>query len=320
MPAIEAALSASPSAPTEVRNGSSPAVAGAKSTASEVPSNDAFIAALLAQASMPVANPELPPPLADAAVNGQDLPLARPALAALNTPRRAAMNATVEVLSGAVSSSDKAGDAVETDFAQAFAAMQDVLSGSPPKPLAAQDEADSGGAPKLDHIGQTLDTMAALHVPRGAEASPSSQAYVAKPAALPLDQPALFAERLNQHLSVMLTEHVQTAHLAVSPPELGPIEVRVTLVGDEVKIQLAASHAATREALNDALPRLRASFADSGISLGQASVFAQMPERQQSNPSFDPARGAADGDFERHHVTPSAVPRSVRIGLIDAFV
>ncbi|CAN0062417.1 unnamed protein product, partial [Phaeothamnion confervicola] len=107
------------------------------------------------------------------------------------------------------------------------------------------------------------------------EAQAPATAHAAKPAPLPMDQPALFAERLNQHISFMVGDHIQTAQIAVSPADLGPVEVRVTLVGDEAKIQLTATHAATREALNEALPRLRASFAEAGISLSQAGVFAQ---------------------------------------------
>lgn len=152
------------------------------------------------------------------------------------------------------------------------------------------------------------------------EAGAVQQTYSEKASPLPVRDPALFAERLNQQVAVMITQHAQQARLAVNPPELGPVEVRVTVVGDEATIQLAATHAATREALEEALPRLRAAFADSGIALGHAGVFTEMPERHPDprqaagSPANHADLGAALGTNE-----PPPLAR-VLLGLVDAFV
>ena len=331
MPAIDAL----PSSAVELRPGGSSPAASENSAATDTQASDAFIAALLAQSTLPPAHPEVPVATtarAAASAGGQELPALRLTIAAQPGPRRAIGSAVADSVLAAAQL--PAAEGVEEDFAAAFATLQDTMIGAaggersaPP----AADGATGGGAMTLlsdltsgagnaVHTEQTLDGLAGVQGARGQEATAPTQATTAKPAALPIDQPTLFAARLNQHISLMLGEQVQSAQIAVTPPDLGPVEVRITVVGDEAKIQLVASHAATREALADALPRLRASLADAGLSLAQAGVFAQMPERQQAQPSFDANPGHGETDFEHTPRAALAPARALRRGLIDAFV
>ncbi|MGE0859252.1 MAG: flagellar hook-length control protein FliK [Gammaproteobacteria bacterium] len=319
--------------------------------------SDAFAAALLAQGMMPQMTPAATPVAVETGAGlgaGQELPGLRPALAASGTPRRAptvalagptdAPQATA-LLPGALPAATA--DAGEQEFAMAFAALQDAMVGG--------GEVDKGEGPlvggegqalgaALGEFGEALQTLTAAAAPRAEGAGTGSEAllagqigrahgagaagapgqvYAQQSAPLPMDQPALFAERLTQHVSVMLGDAVNSATIAVTPPDLGPVEVRVTVVGDEAKIQLAATHQATREALQDALPKLRAALADSGLSLGQAGVFAQMPERQQQaqGEASTAQFGGRDGDeFDAAAVAPTPAARNLRLGLVDAFV
>ena len=327
MPAIDAL----PSAAVELRPGGPSPAASENSAATDTQASDAFIAALLAQSTLPPAYPEVPVATAAASAGGQELPALRPTIAAQPGSRRAIGSAVADAALAAAQA--PAVEGVEEDFAAAFATLQNTMTGAAGGERSAPPAADgatggamtllsdlASGAGNAVHTEQTLDGLAGVQGARGQEATAPTQATAAKPAALPVDQPALFAARLNQHISLMLGDKVQSAQIAVTPPDLGPVEVRITLVGDEAKIQLVASHATTREALADALPRLRASFADAGLSLAQAGVFAQMPERQQAQPSFDANPGHGETDFEQTPRAALAPARALRIGLIDAFV
>ena len=83
----------------------------------------------------------------------------------------------------------------------------------------------------------------------------------------------------------MVQGEQQFAKLRLNPPNLGPIEVRVTVHQDQTSVSFLAQHAAVREALEAALPRLREMFDQQSLQLVQADV--QDPGAQQ--------RGAADG-------------------------
>lgn len=339
MPAIDVV----PTTVVEARPASQTPAANDNSGATDNRASDAFIAALLAQSVMPPAPAEVPPaaaPVAVAAATGQPLPGVRPAFAAMSPPQRATNGAVVISSDGIVAAPTTLTPATadaegEDDFAATLASVQDSMSAASRGEQNTTSDAGGDGELRLltDLFGashgpghtprteQGLDAMAGLSGLRnGQQAHGSGQTYDLKAAALPIDQPALLAARLNQHISVMLGDQLQSAQIAVSPAELGPVEVRITLVGDEAKIQLVASHASTREALADALPRLRASLADAGLSLAQAGVFAQMPERQPPQAFVAANAGHGDGDLERAPVAALPAARALRIGLIDAFV
>lgn len=304
--------------------------------------SDAFIAALLAQSTLPTAVPDAAQTVAEGGplpAAGPELPTLRPALATQAGVRRAPLAATTDSPPALLASDTPKVEGGADEFATAFVALQDAMTGGGERAAPLAREAD--GAAPLSGSGlladlsaamagatsqgdstpsQALDALTGAHAARAQETSAPAQSYVAKPAPLPVDQPALFTERLNQHISLMIGEQVQSAQIAVTPADLGPVEVRVTMVGDEAKIQLSATHAATREALNEALPRLRASFAEAGISLSQAGVFAQMPERQQPDPSQGGQARASEHDFEPAPAAARSAARNLRVGLIDAFV
>ncbi|HWI83379.1 flagellar hook-length control protein FliK [Ramlibacter sp.] len=60
--------------------------------------------------------------------------------------------------------------------------------------------------------------------------------------------------------------------LQLHPAELGPLKVKLSLGERQAQVMFVSEHAAVRQALEAALPQLRSTFADSGISLGQATV------------------------------------------------
>lgn len=60
--------------------------------------------------------------------------------------------------------------------------------------------------------------------------------------------------------------------LNLNPAELGPLKVKLSLIDSQAHVAFVSEHAGVRQALEAALPQLRTSFADSGISLGQTTV------------------------------------------------
>ena len=113
--------------------------------------------------------------------------------------------------------------------------------------------------------------------------------------------------------------------MSLSPPDLGPVDVRITVANDEASVQIAAPTSAAREAIQEALPRLKEMMEQSGVRLNDAGVFAQLPQRDQSGG----AQQRADWWSQDQHMNGTgvrpddeAIPAPVlmtRIGLIDAY-
>jgi len=69
------------------------------------------------------------------------------------------------------------------------------------------------------------------------------------------------------------------ADLVLTPPQMGRIEVSLSITGDQATANFVSGNPAVREALEAALPRLREVLADAGIQLGQTQVGAGNPQQ-----------------------------------------
>jgi flagellar hook-length control protein FliK len=177
--------------------------------------------------------------------------------------------------------SDSAWTAATEDAAQGTAALQ------------AQATATTAEAPVWSPV--------ATGVPGAASAQPTpGMPVAAAPAPLPearLPAPpghADFAPQLGAQISVFIREGLQQARLQLNPAEMGPISVQIRLDGGNAQVHLAAEHAATRQALEQALPTLASSLRESGLTLTGGGVFEQ--PRQSGSDSQDPGRPAARAD------------------------
>lgn len=98
----------------------------------------------------------------------------------------------------------------------------------------------------------------------------------------------------------MAREGVQQADLRLNPASLGSVEVRLTINNDQASVTFLAQNAATREALEQAMPRLRESLSENGLSLTHSEVGEQAHSDQQ--PADD------ETSMESTHLAQVSVP------------
>jgi flagellar hook-length control protein FliK len=79
-------------------------------------------------------------------------------------------------------------------------------------------------------------------------------------------------EALAGRVQWLVDQRVGEARIKLNPPELGAVDVKISLVEDKTFVQLTAATTAARDELAQSLPRLRELFAASGLELGGASV------------------------------------------------
>lgn len=72
----------------------------------------------------------------------------------------------------------------------------------------------------------------------------------------------------------------QSASLTLNPPELGPLQVVLTVTNNQANATFVAPHADVRQALEAAMPKLREMLEEAGIQLGQSSVSQGTPQEQ----------------------------------------
>jgi flagellar hook-length control protein FliK len=142
---------------------------------------------------------------------------------------------------------------------------------------------------------------------------------------LPVQTPAsqqAWAEDVGNQVRWMLGRAESKAELVLTPPNLGKLEVSIALNGDQTTAQFVASSQAARDALEQALPRLREILEQAGISLGQANVSTS--EDQGAGTDGNGQGQRTGGGNETTADTADGAGRTTWLrqhdGLVDTFV
>ncbi len=133
---------------------------------------------------------------------------------------------------------------------------------------------------------------------------------------------AAWAEQIGERVLLMAGKQMTSAEIRLTPAELGPLRVQVSVDDGAANVTFQAQHAVTREAIEQALPRLRELLAENGLSLGQASVGEQGVAEGKRDEHANPADAAPGEAVEGDESGESAEPRRVVASdsLVDTFV
>jgi flagellar hook-length control protein FliK len=141
--------------------------------------------------------------------------------------------------------------------------------------------------------------------------------------ATPVTQTA-WADEFSQKITWIATQHTQSAELHLNPPHLGPLDVVLKISGDQASATFTSPHAAVRDAIEQALPKLREMLADNGIMLGNAMVNDQATKNGQDNSSHKTPRempaSLSDAATEATRIQETRVSSISRHnGMVDTF-
>ena len=133
--------------------------------------------------------------------------------------------------------------------------------------------------------------------------------------------PAEFAQKITW----VSTQQNQVAELHLNPPDLGPMSVVLSISDNQATAVFSSPHSAVREAIENAMPKLRDSMAENGIMLGNATVNDQAPRdngayndmNQRSAPRISPQSDASATVTAPTSLPPR--PASRHNGMVDTF-
>ncbi|HTH40275.1 MAG TPA: flagellar hook-length control protein FliK [Rhodocyclaceae bacterium] len=110
-----------------------------------------------------------------------------------------------------------------------------------------------------------------------------------------------WSQEVGDKLTWMVGKQESKAELVLTPPQMGRIEVSITLNGDQASASFNTTNPAVRDALESALPRLKEILADAGVRLDQAQVGADTrqnsPQDQERRDNSGRNAQVATGDF-----------------------
>ena len=104
-----------------------------------------------------------------------------------------------------------------------------------------------------------------------AEASKTQQAFEGFDKAVNIHKPE-GQQQLGEKIRWMVNARNTMAEIRLDPPELGSMQVRVNVAGDAASVSFVVQSQQAKEALADAMPKLRDMLSQQGIELGDAQV------------------------------------------------
>lgn len=134
-------------------------------------------------------------------------------------------------------------------------------------------------------------------------------------------------QQLNEKIRWMVNARNTMAEIRLDPPELGSMQVRVNVAGDAASVSFVVQSQQAKDALADAMPKLRDMLQEQGIELGDAQVRKdnssgengqQLANSQGNGQSSQGNRGnndAADNDIDDTRVIEQSVTRELKGGI-----
>lgn len=127
----------------------------------------------------------------------------------------------------------------------------------------------------------------------------------------------------------MSSQQVNSAEIALDPPELGPLQVRVSTQHDQTSVVFSSQHAVVRDALDLGLARLREMMEQQGLNLADVDVSDQSAQQHANTQNHDiesdnELRSPGNDELAQEGVAPDesgAMPTvSYSTGLVDHYV
>jgi len=137
----------------------------------------------------------------------------------------------------------------------------------------------------------------------------------------PFSQPQ-WGQAVTEKVMWMSSQNIKEAEVHLDPPELGPIQVKVSVQQDQAHVSFTVQNASVREALDQNAMRLREMFSGEGLDLVDVDVSDQSQTQQDTQGEEGTSRGASNrsNTTDDDNVSESSVSSTTGYSLVDAYV
>ncbi|BBP43137.1 flagellar hook-length control protein FliK [Thiosulfativibrio zosterae] len=118
-----------------------------------------------------------------------------------------------------------------------------------------------------------------------------------------------WGQALGQRVVVMANQKIQEAKITLNPEKLGPVQIKLHMDKDQqVHVSMLAQHGTTREAMENAIPKLKEMLEQAGIAFGSMDVgdqrdFDQAKEESASEKGAQKSSSLSSLDDEKEDKT-----------------
>ena len=131
-----------------------------------------------------------------------------------------------------------------------------------------------------------------------------------------------WGDELVSRVKWQIGQQIQEAKISLNPRELGPLQIKISINDDQAHVQFVAHHGSVRDAIEDAIPRLREMLEQAGLMLADANVSQQSPDQRGA---FSEDADSAKDQLQENGMEGEEQEHSVKVvragvGLVDAFI
>jgi hypothetical protein len=128
-----------------------------------------------------------------------------------------------------------------------------------------------------------------------------------------------WGETMVNRITMLVGQRISSAQVHLNPPELGPVEVKVSLNQDQASVLFVSHSAQVREALSQSIPRLAEMLGQMGIDLTESDVSDQSFSQRESAGDRSPEFAESSEEHSRFDLDSSADTHRL-VGIIDFYV
>ena len=133
-----------------------------------------------------------------------------------------------------------------------------------------------------------------------------------------------WSQGMGKQILWMVNQNIKSAEIRLNPAHLGPIEMLIDMSEDQVNVSLSSRHAIVREAMEQALPKLREMLDDNGFNLAETDIsqhsFAEQREQNTENNNSRLSRGSTDQLVSSEISEQTIKQTSESTGMVDYYI
>lgn len=130
-----------------------------------------------------------------------------------------------------------------------------------------------------------------------------------------------WGQAMSQRIMWLVNRGISSAELQLNPRDMGPVDVRINVAGEQTTVQFSSQNAAVREALESSVLRLREMMESSGLDLANVDVSDQSQSEQAQADGDNTSGGSVAGEKDDlDGVAETAETRRIESeGLVDFY-
>ena len=127
-----------------------------------------------------------------------------------------------------------------------------------------------------------------------------------------------FSEAVKDKVMLMISQKLQQFDITLDPPELGNMQVRVNLQGEQASVNFLVQSQQTKDALEQNMHKLRELLGEQGVDVGDANVEQHSQQSASEDDSTGKNNNKMNNNIDKLDETDDVITQTLSAQMIDS--